>query len=998
MLGAAAVSALAEVTYDGTFNTNANPAFNGITYTILDTDGMSAGPNLFFSFDQFNLISGQNASFTPALPGSLAPANVLVRVTGGASTINDGVIRSTLGESHFFLMNPAGITFISPSGLNPSRISNIDVGGSFTATTADYIGFGEGNPNFEGDPVRDMRGMNGNVILSAANPVAFGFLSNQPAGLGVTGPGTLNVESRNSVNLIAGDIALAGRGGVNAPSGQATLVSVASTGEVRFDPSMIPSDPDTAGFSGLGEIHMNQGTLLTNENSDGFASGRVVIRGGKLTMIQRTDIQSVVVDSPDSGGGVSIVIEGELTMADRSQIATLSFSPGDAGPIEIEAGSIEMTGSRVFSRGGFGGGRAGDISVTAGRLAIDGLALNLGDIESASLGPGNSGNVKVDVAGRLDLVNSAVIRSSTRSTGNAGDIDVHAGELVIDGRDNEFITGIAAQSNAEGPNPGGNSGGIDITVDGAVSIFGGGRITTNTNNNGLGGEIVLEAGSIFIDAADTTRVTGITADATENATGRGGSIDITTPGPIELVRGGTISASTGREFDENTGSLLGGRADGGDITIRAGSITAARMGSLFRTGILTLSRGVAGPTGDGGDIDVMVAGSLTLTDGAEIDAGTFGSGSGGGVRATAGSVYIDRAGNPFSTGISAASRFLPGAAPGTGPGGFVSVSADTVTLRNGGLISAGTVGGGRAGDVSVSANSIDVSGKGTPGGFVFSDSSAIVAGTREGSTGDGGSVKVAGASITVSQEGLIGANTGGAGDAGIVEVTAGVLEVSHGGEIGSRSSAKGNAGSVAISSLSDVNLMQGGRVAVDSPESNAGSVTVRADRNLNVNQSSVTAFAGIDGGSIDLSAADRITINQSEILAEAGNDGGDILIRDAVIALANRSRISANAILGTGGNILVTTDVFLANESFITASSQFGAEGSVRVDAQTDLSGTAAELASDFIDVTDQLQPRCSVRVPGGSGSFIIVGRGGLPVIPGQFLPSLRVFDLPREE
>jgi hypothetical protein len=53
-----------------------------------------------------------------------------------------------------------------------------------------------------------------------------------------------------------------------------------------------------------------------------------------------------------------------------------------------------------------------------------------------------------------------------------------------------------------------------------------------------------------------------------------------------------------------------------------------------------------------------------------------------------------------------------------------------------------------------------------------------------------------------------------------------------------------------------------------------------------------------------------------------------------------------------------------------------------------DLSGVLVTLAGDFLDAGSQLQPDCGVRLSGNISSLIMLGRGGLPIEPGGFVPS----------
>ncbi|MFP4298412.1 MAG: filamentous hemagglutinin N-terminal domain-containing protein, partial [Spirulinaceae cyanobacterium] len=103
---------------------------NGNTYTI--TGGTQAGANLFHTFTELGLSPAEIANFL----SNPQTQNILGRVTGGNPSIIQGLIQVTGGNSNLLLMNPAGMVFTQGASLN--------VPGSFTATTADAIGFDNG--------------------------------------------------------------------------------------------------------------------------------------------------------------------------------------------------------------------------------------------------------------------------------------------------------------------------------------------------------------------------------------------------------------------------------------------------------------------------------------------------------------------------------------------------------------------------------------------------------------------------------------------------------------------------------------------------------------------------------------------------------------------------------------------------------------------------------------------------------------------------------------
>jgi filamentous hemagglutinin family protein len=111
---------------------------NGNVYGI--TGGKTVGTNLFHSFGQFSVATGDIAQFQPStLTPNAAMSNILGRVTGGNPSAIFGTIDSATyyPSANLFLMNPAGFLF----GPN----ATVNVGGMVAFTTADYLRLSEIN-------------------------------------------------------------------------------------------------------------------------------------------------------------------------------------------------------------------------------------------------------------------------------------------------------------------------------------------------------------------------------------------------------------------------------------------------------------------------------------------------------------------------------------------------------------------------------------------------------------------------------------------------------------------------------------------------------------------------------------------------------------------------------------------------------------------------------------------------------------------------------------
>src|SRR5262245_43185342 len=183
------------ITADGTLGTRVTPA--GSVFNI--DGGTIRGANQFHSFGQFSVGTGDTANFSVAN----TIQNIISRVTGGVRSQIDGTLRSTISGTstisgaNLFLLNPAGILF--------GQTARLNVGGSFHATTADYIKLGTDGVVYA-DPAKAS-------ALTSAPPSAFGFLTSNPAAIDVqtgvfTSPTTftnlLQVPMGRTLSLVGG--------------------------------------------------------------------------------------------------------------------------------------------------------------------------------------------------------------------------------------------------------------------------------------------------------------------------------------------------------------------------------------------------------------------------------------------------------------------------------------------------------------------------------------------------------------------------------------------------------------------------------------------------------------------------------------------------------------------------------------------------------------------------------------------------------------------------
>jgi filamentous hemagglutinin family protein len=202
----------AQLTLDGSLGPQRT--LTGPDYRIDAAVGQIRGGNLFHSFGQFNVGTGERATFT----GPTAITNIMSRVTGGQPSRIDGQIRSEIAGANLFLLNPSGVVF----GPN----ANLDVSGSFHVSTADYLRLADG-ATFSAHPAVS-------TVLSVAPPAAFGFLGPTSAAVAMQ-DSVLQVPQGQTMSVIGGDITIVG-GAFRVPSGGISLVSVTLPEEVPFSP------------------------------------------------------------------------------------------------------------------------------------------------------------------------------------------------------------------------------------------------------------------------------------------------------------------------------------------------------------------------------------------------------------------------------------------------------------------------------------------------------------------------------------------------------------------------------------------------------------------------------------------------------------------------------------------------------------------------------------------------------------------------------------------
>ncbi len=327
---------------------------NGDQFTITGGSRSSSGSNLFHGFEQFNLDAGQTATFLvdPAIQ------NVFSRISGGDPSVINGLVQLTGGSANLYLLNPAGIVF-GDSG-------QVNVPGSFYATSANAVQFGLNWFNVFEDG--DVSGLNGLPTALAFSPALAGSILNsgtigagqQVALLGGTVLSTGPIASgANAVTVTAveGDRVVRiqpvgtilsfdiGVPGLDTPAAAAT--QPAETGE--FTPPSLAeliAGPASDGATDV-VVTENGDVQLTNGQTVSLEPGAALVAGPVNGQTDGSGLQ-VIRDRPPTPGDFGDGVDPEDLpdqLADEAQDFASDFEAGDVEPEGSEFGDVADFGS-----------------------------------------------------------------------------------------------------------------------------------------------------------------------------------------------------------------------------------------------------------------------------------------------------------------------------------------------------------------------------------------------------------------------------------------------------------------------------------------------------------------------------------------------------------------------------------------------------------------------------------------------------------------------------
>ncbi len=298
------------------------------------------------------------------------------------------------------------------------------------------------------------------------------------------------------------------------------------TGSDVFDGSSSFLASQSGGTGDAGNLTIETGLLLIEDGASVSTNAFDEGAGGNLTVVASERVQ--VTGSDDDGfpsglgsqsGGKgdagNLTIEtGLLLIEDGAIVTTDAFDEGAGGNLTVVASQgVEVTGSNAFD--GFssilssqsqGKGDAGDIRIETGYLLIEDGA----QVSTTAFDEGTGGNLTVVASDSVLLDNQGDLRANSRGTGNTGNINMTVGGL-LSATDSDINTS-SDQS----------AGGAITIKAGDIRLWGDSDIRSSVaSGENNGGEINLTADSIL--AFDDSDILAFARD------GEGGDITLDTP-------------------------------------------------------------------------------------------------------------------------------------------------------------------------------------------------------------------------------------------------------------------------------------------------------------------------------------------------------------------------------------------------------------------------------------------------------------------------------------
>lgn len=582
--------------------------------------GKQEGANLFYSFDQFSIQSGQTVSFTDQY-AKCPVERLITRVTGGQPSTINGMLQVTIPEADFYLINPAGVVF----GANAA----IDTSGSFHVSTANYIGLSD-NGRFDTD-------LESEPLLTAAAPESFGFLgNNQPQGVHFQ-DSQLILDNEQQFIVSAGEISTSEYNRIIVKKGEVFLMSVASEGEIISHSETFKLDS----FSKLGSIDLGVAPSVLSRSLPGYIRAKkIVIRSGRL-QVNENMASGNSENLDENMVGIDILSREGIQLDDAKIIVS-----GKGLALNLRTSNLELiNGAEIRNQS-----ESSSILKNISLIQTDNLYLVGNDYSPKFSTITTIGNT--DILIRADHIN---LDSKASIIVEGGNLHVEGAKYVrLNGSVSTFKTEISATANA------GRNGNLLIEAE-RVEILGGARISAtfnwfaNLEQQAKMGELIIHADEITVAGEGGRFQSSIQVE-----TQRSDGIAFENQGRLEINTNKLLIKDKG-----NVSTRTIGAGDGGILDINADTIRLTNQGRITSGSEPRVTNDNAG---DAGNIMIDAENSLIIEDNSEITVETEGS--------EAGDIVI----NADLLQVQQQSRITTSVAGGEGNGGNISINPKLMIL------------------------------------------------------------------------------------------------------------------------------------------------------------------------------------------------------------------------------------------------------------------------------------------------------------------------------
>ena len=612
----------------------------------------------------------------------------------------------------------------------------------------------------------------------------------------------------------------------------------------------------------------------------------------------------------------------------------------------------------------------GFVSSTPASLVVNNTTLSVPTGKTLSL-----------VAGDVNLINSTLSapdgRINLASVASAGDVTFITPTVVTDSGISTTGTTSMADMNVTGSTiTTSGDGAGEIYIRSGAFVLDPGSAIENNNVNTDGRVIHIQGSDLTIDEGTLSAVTA----------GSGKGADI-------VIRGDNLTISNNVSAPSATGIIsevdTSGTGDGGNIDINVAGTVSVEQEGVIRT----LGRNLA----KGGDITIN-ANALQVVSGGKIFADTNSLGG------TSGNITVNTADNVLISGVNSKLTLQT-----YGSSSLSDVTLDITTgqftLDDFAQVSADSFTSGVGAGISIIADDINIlnnseltaqTANETGGGIVLTATGNV---TTTGDSkissdtyqdGAGSDITITAANVTIADGSRITASTKRDGQAGAVNIIAtekisvtgrnegitGIFSVS--GDPIFTGTFSGAGGDINLRA-NEVVVEKGANISASAiNDGNAGDINITTSNKVLVLTATVeTSAASSSGGNINIEGGKLLLARNSDITAEAfgvttDNAGGNVTVSGKNTVL-NDSNLIARANAGDGGNIRVISTAFLRTPgSNLDATSRTGIDGEVQIETLNQSVNIIPVVNESFLDIASLLGNRCAAQQLKSRSSFTI--------------------------